>query len=45
MGGKEGKVFTNNYKDTWTKPGGGGNGRDVGMAGVGGVVRGKCRQL
>ena len=33
-------------KDTWTKPRGGWKqGREVGMAGVGGTGGGKCRQL
>ena len=38
-------VFRNNYKGHMDKIKGGWNqGREVGMAGVGGVVGGKCRQ-
>ena len=46
MSGKGGSVFRNNYKGHMDKTKEGCNqGREVGMAGVGGVVEGKCRQL
>ena len=45
MGGK-GWDFRNNYKGQMDITKGGWNqGREVGMAGVGGAVGGKCRQL
>ena len=46
MEGKGGRVFRNNYKGHMDKiKGGGDQGREVGMAGVGGIVGRKCRQL
>ena len=46
MRGKEGRVFRNSYKGHMDKTKEGWNQRrDVGMAGVGAVVEGKCRQL
>ena len=44
MQGKGGRVFRNNYKGHMYKTKVGWNqGREVGMAGLRGVVRGKCR--
>ena len=44
MGGKEGRVFRNNYKGHMDKTKGGWNqGREVGMAGVGGSGGGKMQ--
>ena len=46
MGRKEGRVFRNNYKGHRDKTKGGGIGKEVGMAGVGGgAVEGIGRQL
>ena len=46
MGKRGGRVFRYNYNGPMDKTKGGGNqGREVGMAGVGGNGRGKCRQL
>ena len=42
MGAKGGRVFRDNYNDTWTKLRGWGQGMELGMAGVGGVVEGNA---
>ena len=45
MGGRERRVFRNNYKGHMDKTKGGGIGREEGMARVGGSGGRKCRQL
>ena len=46
MGGKWGGVFRNNYKGHMDKTKGEWDqGKELGMAGVGAVVGGKCKQL